>query len=472
MTPAAVSVDASRRLLAGWGRACPSAAEVVTPQTADDIAALLARPGRHVARGLGRSYGDAAQCAGGTVIDCTALDRITELDHATGRVQVQAGCSLDALMRVIVPRGLFVPVTPGTRYVTVGGAIASDVHGKNHHRDGAISAHVERVVLATPIGRIECGPDEKEGLFWASAGGMGLTGVITDATIRLIPIETSSMLVDTERTADLDACMARMEEADAEHRYSVGWVDSLASGRQLGRSVITLGEHAEAADLPEALRADPLQFRPRQRLTVPFTPPVSMLNPMTAAAFNEAWYLRAPRRRSGQLQSISTFFHPLDAVGGWNALYGPRGFTQYQFVVPFGSEHVVRAVLERLSTARIASFLTVLKRFGAAGRGHLSFPTEGWTLALDVPLGTGGLALVLDELDEMVAGAGGRVYMSKDGRIKPEKLRAMYPRLDEWNEVRRRVDPQGVLVSDLSRRLGLTERRETQAVPVPFGGGR
>jgi len=465
-----VTAEANRRLLTGWGRACPSAARVVTPGTAEDVADVLARPGRHIARGLGRSYGDAAQCAGGTVIDCTALDRITELDHAGGRVRVQAGCSFDSLMRVIVPRGLFVPVTPGTRYVTVGGAIASDVHGKNHHRDGALSAHVERLVLATPAGRIGCGPDNDRELFWASAGGMGLTGVMTEATIRLVPIETSWMLVDTERTADLDACMARMEEADAGHRYSVAWVDSLSGGHHLGRSVITLGDHAETADLPEASRADPLRFRPRKLLTVPFTPPVSLLNPMTVAAFNEAWYLRAPRRRSGQLQSISAFFHPLDGVAKWNVLYGPRGFTQYQFVVPFGSEDVIRRVLERLSSAHIASFLTVLKRFGAAGQGHLSFPTEGWTLALDVPLGTGGLALVLDELDEMVASGGGRVYLSKDGRLRPELLRAMYPRLDEWNEVRRRVDPKGVLGSDLGRRLHLTEQRPRQSVPGLTGG--
>ena len=345
-----VTADAKRRLLAGWGRAAPSAAWVVTPQSEDDVAADLARPGRHIARGLGRSYGDAAQCAGGTVIDCTALDRITELDQSRARVRVQAGCSLDALMRVIVPRGLFVPVTPGTRYVTVGGALASDVHGKNHHRDGTISAYVEGLVLATPAGRRKCGPEER-GPLLGERGGMGLTGVITEATINLISIETSYMLVDTERAADLDACMARMEAADAEHRYSVAWLDGLASGRRLGRGVITLGDHAKLGDLSEAEGRDPLRFRPRRRLNVPFSPPVSVLNPMTVTAFNEAWYQRAPRRRSGELQSISRFFHPLDGVAGWNSLYGPRGFTQYQFVVPFGSGDVVRSVLERLGAA-------------------------------------------------------------------------------------------------------------------------
>ena len=310
--------------------------------------------------------------------------------------------------------------------------------------------------MATPTGSVECGPNGNPDLFWATAGGMGLTGVITDATLRLVPIETSKMLVDTERVPDLDACMARMAETDADHRYSVAWVDSLSKGRHLGRSVITVGDHATAADLPGKLAGDPLRFKPRQLLAVPLTPPVSLLNPLTLAAFNEAWYRRAPKRRTGELQSIATFFHPLDGVGNWNALYGPRGFTQYQFVVPFGCEDVVRRVLERLSSARAASFLVVLKRFGAAGVGHLSFPSEGWTLALDIPLGINGLAVVLDELDEIVANSGGRVYLTKDGRVRPEILHAMYPRLGEWNEVRHRVDPNGVLSSDLSRRLRLT----------------
>ena len=466
-----MTARSSGELLAGWGRACPSAARVVSPQTAEDVTAFLSEPGPHLPRGLGRSYGDAAQCAGGTVIDCTALDSIVELDHIESRVKVDAGCSLDSLLRVIVPQGFFVPVTPGTRYVTVGGAIASDVHGKNHHRDGTISAHVERLELATPTARLECGPEEEAELFWATAGGMGLTGVITDATLRLVPIETSRMLVDTERTADLDACMARMAETDAQHRYSVAWVDSLARGRQLGRSVITVGDHAGITDLPDNLRDDPLEFSPRQLLNVPVTPPISLLNPMTVAAFNEAWYRRAPRQRTGELQRLSTFFHPLDGIGNWNVLYGPRGFTQYQFVVPFGSESVVRRVLERLSSARMASFLAVLKRFGAAGKGYLSFPFTGWTFALDLPLGTAGLAVVLDELDEIVANAGGRVYLSKDGRVRPEILHAMYPRIGEWDEVRRSVDPQGVLVSDLSRRLRLTGPGSRQG-PRVFGGGR
>jgi decaprenylphospho-beta-D-ribofuranose 2-oxidase len=274
------------------------------------------------------------------------------------------------------------------------------------------------------------------------------------------------MLVGTEKTPDLETCMAKMAEYDTKYRYSVAWVDSLAKGRHLGRSVITVGDHAKASDLGAKSRADPLCFSPRQLFHVPVVPPVSFLSPLTVAAFNEAWYRRAPKRRTGEVQSIATFFHPLDGVGNWNVLYGPRGFTQYQFVVPFGREDVVARVLETLGSARTASFLVVLKRFGAANGGHLSFPRSGWTLALDIPLGIEGLGAILDGLDETVAEAGGRVYLSKDGRLRPGLFPTMYPRLGEWNEVRSRVDPDGVLMSDLSRRLDITRRRDGHRAPA------
>ena len=444
------------RLLSGWGRARASAAFVAVPRTTSEVAELIATPGQHLARGLGRSYGDAAQCAGGTVIDCTCLDRVIELDWAGAKVRVEAGCSLDALLRAVVPQGFFVPVTPGTRYVSLGGAVASDVHGKNHHRDGTIGAHVQSLELVTPTGTQRCGPDEEPELFWATAGGMGLTGVVTEVTLSLVPIETSRMLVDTEKTPDLETCMEKMTGYDSKHRYSVAWVDSLAKGRHLGRSVITVGDHARVLDLPEKLRSDPLGFAPRQVLNVPVTAPASLLSPAAMAAFNEAWYLKAPQMRTGEVQSIAAFFHPLDGVGNWNRLYGPKGFTQYQFVVPLGREDVVRRVLEALGSKHTASFLAVLKRFGGSNAGHLSFPREGWTLALDIPLGIEGLGVILDGLDELVAGAGGRVYLTKDARLRPELLGAMYPRLEEWNEVRSRVDPHGALMSDLGRRLSIT----------------
>jgi decaprenylphospho-beta-D-ribofuranose 2-oxidase len=448
----------SRRVLSGWGRTAPSAAELLTIASADDVDRLLtgtSAAGRGVvARGLGRSYGDAAQCAGGVVVDTTSLDAVLDVDLDEGWVRVGAGASLDALMHALVPRGWFVPVSPGTRFVTVGGAIAADIHGKNHHRDGSFCSHVTRLSLATPSGRMEVSPDRDPELFWATAGGMGMTGIVVEATLRMLRIPSASMRVDVERATDLDDCMDKMAARDHQYRYSVAWIDCLARGSKLGRGLLTRADHAAVEDLPRRRRADPLHFDAPVRVHVPFTAPPGLLNPFTVAAFNEMWFRRA-RVRSGALQSIAAYFHPLDGIGAWNRLYGPSGLLQYQFVVPFGAEDSLRDVVGRLSRQRVASFLAVLKRFGPADPGPMSFPVPGWTLALDLPAGHAGLGVLLDELDELVADAGGRVYLAKDARLRPDLLALMYPLLAQWQAVCRRVDPDATLASDLVRRLGL-----------------
>jgi len=455
-------VPTTHQILTGWGRTAPSAAEVARPSKPEEVQQVLAAAasaGRAVvARGLARSYGDAAQSAGGVVLDTTAMNAVHDSDFEAGWVRVGAGASLDALMRSLVPKGWWVPVTPGTRYVTVGGAIAADIHGKNHHRDGSFCSHVRSLTLATPTGTREITPENDAELFWATAGGMGLTGIVLEATIQLLRIETAYMLVDTERATDLEDTMARMTARDDEYRYSVAWIDCLARGRRLGRAVLTRAEHADLANLSGSCAADPLAFYPRVLLEVPVTPPGGLLNPLTVAAFNEMWYRKAPRWQAQEPETLASYFHPLDALGSWNRLYGSRGFVQYQFVVPFDAEDALRVVLERVSTARTASFLAVLKRFAEANPGPLSFPSAGWTLALDIPAGSPGLGNMLDELDVVVAEAGGRVYLAKDSRLRPELLGAMYPRLDEWREARNRVDPDCRLTSDLARRLGLVEQ--------------
>ncbi len=443
------------RLLSGWGRTAPTLARVERPAHPDEVADMLSSspPRGAIARGLGRSYGDAAQCAGGLVLDGTALDQVHRVDMDKGQIRVGGGVSLDTIMRTLVPRGWFVPVTPGTRFVTVGGAIAADIHGKNHHRDGSLASHVESITLATPEGKRELTPDEE--LFWATAGGMGLTGVILDATIAMVPIETSRIRVDTERAADLDDLMSRMEERDGDYRYSVAWIDCLARGRSLGRAVLTRGDHAGLDELERAERENPLDLGSIEPLLDAPPAPSGLLNAVTVRTFNEMWFRKAPRAESGRIEPLTRFFHPLDRVGRWNRLYGPRGFLQYQMVVPFGAEETLRRSIETLSSAGVASFLAVLKRFGPSDPGYLSFPIPGWTLALDIPLGRSVLSRLLDSLDLEVAAAGGRVYLAKDSRLRPDLVADMYPRLDEWRRVRAQVDPNAVLCSDLARRLGL-----------------
>lgn len=385
----------------------------------------------------------------------TAVDDFT-VDPASGTVTASAGASLDEIMRSVVPQGWFVPVTPGTRYVTVGGAIAADVHGKNHHHSGSWCSHVESLHLLLPSGEVvEIGPDDDPELFWATAGGMGLTGVVVDATFRCRPIESSRVLVDTDRAADLDSAMALMDEGDRGYDYTVAWIDLLARGRNMGRSVLTRGRFASVDELDKVSGDDPLAFDPHVIAPAPPGIPSGLLNRLSIRAFNEFWFRKAPAKRVGELQSIATFFHPLDMIDRWNRLYGPRGFLQWQFVVPFGAEDVLRSIVTRLSTSGCTSFLAVLKRLGPSDPGPLSFPIPGWTLALDIPVGVAGLGPLLDQLDGDVAAAGGRIYLAKDSRLRPELVPAMYPRLDEWREVRRRVDPDGVLRSDLSIRLGL-----------------
>ncbi|MEU3291739.1 FAD-binding oxidoreductase [Streptomyces longwoodensis] len=442
----------------GWGRTAPSVARLIRPRTYEEAVAAVRTCGARggIPRGLGRAYGDAAQNAGGAVFDMTGLDRVHAVDADGGTVLCGAGVSLHRLMEVLLPLGWFVPVTPGTRYVTVGGAIGADIHGKNHHGSGSFSRHVLAMELLTADGTVQSvrpGTD----LFDATAGGMGLTGVILTATLQLQPVQTSLMSVDTERATDLDDLMARLTAGDDRYRYSVAWIDLLARGAATGRAVLTRGDHAPLDALPAGSRArrDPLAFRPARLPAAPRHLPGGLLTRRSVGAFNELWYRRAPRLRRGQLQSIAAFFHPLDGVPHWNRIYGRGGFVQYQFVVEYGQEDALRRIVDRIAARRCPSFLAVLKRFGDADPGWLSFPRPGWTLALDVPAALPGLGAFLDELDEQVAAAGGRVYLAKDSRLRPELLAAMYPRLDDFRALRAELDPRGVFVSDLARRLSL-----------------
>jgi decaprenylphospho-beta-D-ribofuranose 2-oxidase len=462
--------DPVRRLLRGWGRTAPSSGRLAeVPGTDREALAALVRslPRRGaIARGLGRSYGDSAQNGGGVAIRLASDDAPGEpaivINHGESTITAAAGVSIDELLRASVPAGFFVPVTPGTRFVTIGGAIASDIHGKNHHVDGTFGRHVRQITMMLADGSVvEIGPDRDPELFWATVGGMGLTGIILRATFTVLPIETSRCTVDTERASDLDDLMSLMADDDA-YRYSVAWIDLMARGAALGRAVLTRGDHSRIEELAPRQAAYPLQYRANHLGSVPpLIPPKGFLNHATVAAFNEFWFRKAPKRRIGHVVSIPSFFHPLDAVGHWNRLYGRRGFLQYQFVMPFGEEAALRHVVERLADSGTTSFLAVLKRFGEANEAPLSFPKPGWTLALDVPGGASGLVGLLAELDDVVLGAGGRHYLAKDATTTPEAIRRGYPRLAEWQAIRDRVDPHRRWASDQSRRLRLTDHIAT-----------
>ena len=443
--------------LAGWGRTPWADAEVVQPGSPDALARAVTAAGARgsITRGLGRSYGDAAQRSGGLVVDATGVAGVLDLDTDAGVARVLAGTSLDELLRHIVPRGWFVGTTPGTRFVTVGGMIASDVHGKNHHADGAFGQHVRSMVVGTPDGgRRTLTPAGTPEEFWATCGGMGLTGPILEATLSLRPIGSSRLAVDTDRVPDLDHLLARLQAGQAHHRYSVAWIDLVAGGASLGRSVLTQGDFAPAEALPQRLAGDPLAYDPRPPVPVP-PGPTGLLNRASVRAFNELWFRKAPKRRRDELQTIPTFFHPLDMFAGWNRLYGPRGFVQWQCQLPFGAEDALRACVEALSGEGTASFLAVLKTLGDADPGPLSFPDKGWTLALDVPAGSTEVAAMLRRLDDVVVEAGGRAYLAKDSHLDPALVPRMYPRLDEWRAVRDRMDPDRRFQSDLGARLEL-----------------
>ncbi|NYI70226.1 decaprenylphospho-beta-D-ribofuranose 2-oxidase [Naumannella cuiyingiana] len=453
--------------LHGFGRAMRTRGLVRPVRTVDDAveavreaSARAGEPGARglIARGLGSSYGDPAQNSGGLTLDLTQLNQILSLDAEAEPplAVVEAGVSLDQLMRAALPLGLWVPVLPGTRQVTIGGAIAADVHGKNHHKQGSFGNHVRSLDLLTADGEIRTLTPDGEGSaeFWATVGGMGLTGIVLRATIAMQRCETGYFTVDTDRTADLDETIDLMTRDDDNYTYTVSWMDAVTSGRSMGRAVYTRGEKATRCELPDKLRGEPLRFVGPKLGTVPDVFPNGMLNKITGAAFSEFWYRKAPKHRVGEVQNITQFFQPLDVFDHWNRGYGPAGFLQYQFQIPFDAEAAFRRTVEMITSSGHISGLNVLKRFGEGNRGLLSFPRPGWTFTVDLPIRR-GLDRLVHALDQVVLGAGGRLYLAKDSRVDAATFAQMYPRLDEFRELRARLDPHGIFVSDQARRLGI-----------------
>jgi decaprenylphospho-beta-D-ribofuranose 2-oxidase len=439
----------SCQVLSGWGRSVRSRAIVGGPVDRDRLAELVAsRPSRGVlARGAGCSYGDAAQNMDGYVLAPVTVPQL-EVDVAAGRLRASASVRFSDMLAAVVPHGLILPVLPGTGHLTMGGAVAADVHGKNQRRDGSIAAWIDEIELIDGLGRLRTLFPQDEA-FWATVGGMGLTGLILAVTIRLQPIRSALLEVTSRRLPDLDAVLAALEEATS--HYAVAWVDTTASGRSLGRGIVEVGDHLTGPD--PLLERDGLAYHPPRARRVPAVP-FCPVTPWSARSFNSWWFRRAPQQHSG-VASLASFFHRLDAVEGWNRATGPRGLIQYQFVVPDGHEKVIVRALEAVQQHRCAPFLGTLKRFGPASAGPLSFPLPGWSLAIDMPAGNVRLGPVLDDLDREVATAGGRVYLAKDARLSRAAFNDMYAGALGWWPTRAELDPHGVFRSDLGRRLGL-----------------
>lgn len=442
-------------MLSGWGRMSPAECEVVRPAAPSHLSDATAGTGTWIARGLGRSYGDQAVNAGNRVLDLTQMNCMLGFDAGTGVVECEAGVSLEALIDTFLPRGYFLPVTPGTKYATVGGAIANDVHGKNHHAVGSFGNFVESFRLMTAEGNLlDCAPDQNSEVFWATVGGSGLTGAIVSARVRLQPVETGYVTVDYERCKNLDDVLARAHDGDDRYQYSVAWIDCLAKGGSLGRSVLMRGNHTPLSGLPTALSGNPYPGTAR-RMAIPFDFPGFVLNAASIKAFNEVFYLRH-HTRQGVVTDWNTYFYPLDQIKKWNRMYGKRGFAQYQATFPEESVNGIVRLLERLSATRRASFLAVIKRMGSPNAGLLSHPIEGYTLNLDLP-NRSGLVDFLHELDRILLDHGGRLYLAKDVCAKAETFAEMYPRLGEFRAVRNRLDPNNRLASNQARRLKLVE---------------
>lgn len=437
----------SEKSFSGWGRYPRTSCRVITADDAERIPGVVAAAQSLIARGNGRAYGDAAANPRGT-LTMGSHRQILAFDAETGHLTAEAGLLLSDIIAEFAHRGWFPPVTPGTKFVSLGGMIAADVHGKNHHVTGSFGSHVEAFDLALADGRVvRCAPDENATLFAATLGGMGLTGVILRATVRLMPIETTKIRRETLRAANLDAVMALFEESQS-WTYSVAWIDCLSGGSALGRSVLQRGEHATASEVPTAGALTPSPKRARR---VPLDFPTFALNRWSVRLFNALYWSRS--RPGIDIVDFDPFFYPLDALLEWNRIYGRHGFFQYQCVLPTAaSRSGLVALLQRIRATGSGSFLSVLKRFGPQD-GMLSFPMEGYTLALDFPVTAATLRLA-DELDAIVADHGGRLYLAKDARMAPAMLRG-YPRLEEFNAVRAAVDPDRKFASALSLRLGL-----------------
>ena len=439
--------------LSGWGNIPHSLSFVTYPREAQDIRNLPAGQ-KLLPRGLGRSYADQATNSGHLVLKLEKMNHFLSFNEATGILDCEAGVTLEDIITVLAPKGWFPMITPGTKYITIGGAIANDVHGKAHHADGSFVNCVYNFTILLADGSVRnASREENSDLFWANFGGLGLLGTILTARIQLRKIETTYFRQKAYAAKNLDDMLHAIEESENEYSSSVAWVDPMARGNSLGRGVLTMGNHARLEDLPANLRANPLKLGKKAKLTVPFYMPGFILNKLSVSMLDVVLYWK--QKSAPSISHYDGFFYPLDMINNWNRGYGKRGFIQYQFVLPVanGKENI-RKILTEITQSSCIPFLNVLKKFGKGQGGLLSFPFEGYTFAIDFPI-TKALKPFTEKLDKMVLDMGGRIYLGKDAYLDEATFKAMYPQHKEWLQIKKKYDPNNVFSSDLSRRIGL-----------------
>ena len=444
--------SAQKKKLAGWGNYPVAESYTLSPRNEQDAKDDVEK-GKVVARGLGRSYGDQAVNDNNYVAICTKLNHFLQWDENTGILECEAGISLEEIISAFGPKGWLPMICPGTKFVTIGGAIANDIHGKAHHIDGSfVNCVLSFTILLADGSVVDASRAENPDLFWANFGGLGLLGVILKARLKLRKVETTYFRQKSIKIKGLDHMLEALDKYDHEYNYSVAWIDALAKGSRLGSGVLTLGNAAKLAELPEKLKADPLKLHATSKLAVPFFFPSFALNGLTVRMLNRviAFVQNSPK----DFVHYEKFFFPLDAINNWNKGYGKRGFIQYQFVIPEdnGKKNLTE-ILEMIAGSGCTPFLNVFKRMGD-GQGILSFPFKGYTLAIDFPV-TKTLFSFTPKLDAKVLSAGGRLYLGKDALLQESTFKAMYPQYEEWLAIKRKYDPSNRFTSNISRRLGL-----------------
>lgn len=443
-----------KKQIANWGNYPVMESDERTFSFDSQLQSLVKESGSFIPRGNGRCYGDGS--LGTTTISTLKYNKILSFDTSKGIFECESGITLDHVLEVTVPKGWFLPVTPGTKFITVGGAVASDVHGKNHHIDGAFSQHVLEMDLVLGSGEtITCSSTKNPDLFRATCGGMGLTGVITRVKFDLKKIETAYIKQKQIKAENLEEIIRLFEEYK-DYTYSVAWIDCLKKGANFGRSILILGEHAKLNELSEKQKKAPLIVSKKKQIPFPINLPSWVLNSFTVKAFNFLYYGKNFKKLIDNVVPYEPFFYPLDAIANWNRGYGKKGFVQYQFVLPLQAKEGLVEILHKISAEGLGSFLAVLKVFGKQ-ESLISFPMEGYTLALDFPVRK-GLFGFLDELDKIVLKYGGRLYMSKDARMKPDILEAGYPDLTEFKTIVEKYNPSAKIHSIQSDRLLLTNK--------------